>query len=150
MASVAIHTPLGGPRRKATKMISSFGQPGLTATSQASRSIRLVIGATEAGSSPHFFIETWEIFERLLSKPELRDGPIYLIGHSLGGLVIKELIRTAEGDAFMRGEAKQFLERIEKIVFLATPHRGSNLARLADHLSCSANSNPQRRMTLIR
>jgi hypothetical protein len=76
------------------------------------------------GSSPHFFRE---IFDRLLETPELQDGPLFLVGHSLGGLVIKQLIRTAEGDAFVRGEAKQFLERIEKIVFLATPHQGADL-----------------------
>src|ERR1700730_17679089 len=35
----------------------------------------------------------------LLETPELQDGPLFLVGHSLGGLVIKQLIRTAEGDA---------------------------------------------------
>jgi pimeloyl-ACP methyl ester carboxylesterase len=84
------------------------------------------------GRSPHYFSETWEIFDLLLKTPALRTGPLILIGHSLGGLVIKELIRTAEGYALTRPEAEQFLARVEKIVFLATPHRGANFAGWGD------------------
>jgi pimeloyl-ACP methyl ester carboxylesterase len=80
------------------------------------------------GRSPHFCSETWDIYDLLLETPGLRTGPIYLIGHSLGGLVIKQLIRTLDGEALIRAEAKQFLARIEKIVFLATPHRGAELS----------------------
>ena len=85
------------------------------------------------GSSQHFFLETDEIYKRLIKMPELQDGSLYLVGHSLGGLVIKQLIRKAEGEALVhRREAKQFLKRVEKIVFLATPHLGADLAAWAD------------------
>ncbi|MCI0466561.1 MAG: putative lipase [Beijerinckiaceae bacterium] len=92
--------------------------------------------------SSHFICQAWEILDCLLAKPELRSGPLYLIGHSLGGLVIKHLIRTAEGDAFSRADAKLFLERLEKVVFLATPHLGANLASLADLLEFLVRQSP--------
>lgn len=86
------------------------------------------------GPSPHFFLEAWEIFDLLLDRPELRTGPLYLIGHSLGGLVIKQIIRTAAGDALLHDEAKRFLGWLEKIIFLGTPHLGADLAGFAKAL----------------
>lgn len=53
------------------------------------------------------------------------DIPIVLIGHSLGGLVIKKAcIISKENPAF-----HEIGKRIHSIYFLATPHRGSDLAR---------------------
>lgn len=50
--------------------------------------------------------------------------PIVLIGHSMGGLVIKRAYMLA------RQEAPDLAERIKAMVFLATPHRGSDSADL--------------------
>lgn len=50
--------------------------------------------------------------------------PIVLIGHSMGGLVIKKAYLLA------RHEKPELASRIKSIVFLATPHRGSDWAVL--------------------
>lgn len=54
------------------------------------------------------------------------DLPIVLIGHSLGGLVIKKAYMLARQDAVYESLAKRFYA----IHFLATPHRGSDSAKL--------------------
>ena len=82
----------------------------------------------------HLTDRATSLLERLLVEPELRDGPLILIGHSFGGLVIKQLLRTAESDARIRAEAANFIKRVKKVVFLATPHIGSGLPVLGDRL----------------
>ena len=54
------------------------------------------------------------------------DTPIVLIGHSMGGLVIKKAYMLARQDAACETLAKRF----HTIYFLATPHRGSDSAKL--------------------
>lgn len=70
--------------------------------------------------------------ERLLARAELQRGEIILIGHSLGGLLIKQLLRTAASEAEHRADASEFLASLKKVVFLATPHNGAELANWAD------------------
>jgi triacylglycerol esterase/lipase EstA (alpha/beta hydrolase family) len=59
---------------------------------------------------------------------------LVLIGHSLGGLLIKQMLRTAESEAQNDERAANFLRRVEKIAFLATPHTGADLAVWGDRL----------------
>jgi pimeloyl-ACP methyl ester carboxylesterase len=54
------------------------------------------------------------------------DTRIVLIGHSMGGLVIKKAYMLARQDATYAGLAN----RIHSIYFLATPHRGCDSAKL--------------------
>lgn len=55
-----------------------------------------------------------------------KDTPIVLVGHSMGGLVIKKLLLLSKQDPrYFRIAA-----RIHTMFFLATPHRGSHLADL--------------------
>lgn len=54
------------------------------------------------------------------------NAPIILIGHSMGGLVIKKACLLAQQ------QRKQIARRIKAIVFLATPHRGSAMAEHLD------------------
>lgn len=61
-----------------------------------------------------------------LKTGQLGDRPIFFIAHSLGGLVVKEMLRTAYGSADPAIKAIQ--EQTKGIVFLATPHAGSRLA----------------------
>lgn len=57
----------------------------------------------------------------------LLQRPILLIGHSMGGLVIKK--------AFILGrDVPEFHQRIRCIFFLATPHRGSDYAALLNNI----------------
>src|SRR5215471_15671113 len=57
------------------------------------------------GSAMHLTDRATNIFERLLIEPQLQTTSLVLVGHSLGGLVIKQIVRTAESDARRRAEA---------------------------------------------
>ena len=71
------------------------------------------------------------ILARLLAEPSLTSGTIVFVCHSLGGLVVKQVLRSAKRDEISDARAKQFLDRVKKVVFLGTPHRGSLLATVA-------------------
>ncbi|KAI1462053.1 WD40 repeat-like protein [Annulohypoxylon moriforme] len=58
------------------------------------------------------------------------DTPIVLIGHSMGGLVIKKAYMLAKQDVLY----KSLCERFYSIYFLATPHRGSDSAKTLKNL----------------
>ncbi len=79
------------------------------------------------GTAMHLVDRAENILGRLITQPELRDGRIILIGHSLGGLVIKQLFRTLDMEAGNGSVAASLLDRIDKVAFLATPHSGVGL-----------------------
>lgn len=59
----------------------------------------------------------------------LGERPLVFVAHSLGGLLVKQVLRTGEG----YGEARwqQIIQQVRGIAFLATPHTG---VRLADYV----------------
>ncbi|KAE8331929.1 hypothetical protein BDV39DRAFT_217846 [Aspergillus sergii] len=63
----------------------------------------------------------------LLSNTET---PIVFIGHSMGGLVIKKAYILAKQDVLY----DMLVRRIHTMYFFATPHRGSDLAKLLVHI----------------
>lgn len=76
-----------------------------------------------------------------------QKSPVILVGHSLGGLLIKQL--CAEAASFVQrsrrtGEhARRFLESTMGAFFFATPHRGAHLATEAiKHLDWFRNAAP--------
>jgi pimeloyl-ACP methyl ester carboxylesterase len=69
------------------------------------------------------------VLEGLLVDLEQLYSPIVFICHSLGGLVVKQLLRKAS-DMKGRPEAADFLRRVRGVVFMATPHTGSQLANV--------------------
>ncbi|PNG26213.1 alpha/beta fold hydrolase [Methylocella silvestris] len=74
------------------------------------------------------------ILEVLLSEPALRTAPIIFVCHSLGGLLIKQIMLDLERQKGRRPEAKELLECVSEIVFLATPHTGSRQGSWIDRL----------------
>ena len=58
------------------------------------------------------------------------NTPIVLIGHSMGGLVIKKAYMLARQDAAYEALS----ERFHTLYFLATPHRGSDSAKLLNNI----------------
>jgi triacylglycerol esterase/lipase EstA (alpha/beta hydrolase family) len=57
----------------------------------------------------------------------------FLVGHSLGGLLAKQLVLVASrGDFGQKG--KQFVNNLKGLVFYGVPHMGSALADSADKL----------------
>jgi hypothetical protein len=86
------------------------------------------------GSAMHLPDRAANVIERILLEPSLNTGEIILIGHSLGGLVIKQMLRTAESLAHQREDVAGFMNRVRRIAFLATPHAGADLAIWGDRL----------------
>ncbi|WP_164547230.1 MULTISPECIES: esterase/lipase family protein [unclassified Mesorhizobium] len=68
----------------------------------------------------------------LVNEPKLATGNIVFVGHSLGGLVIEQLLRQAESEAPHKAGVASFLRRVRKVAFVGTPHRGSDQASLAN------------------
>ena len=62
------------------------------------------------------------VLSLLLIEADLQEGELIFIGHSLGGLVIKQLLRKAV-DAAIDPMLGKFVERCHKVIFLATSHR---------------------------
>ncbi|KAK4140598.1 protein SERAC1 [Dichotomopilus funicola] len=72
------------------------------------------------------------LLSEISTSPLLADAetPLVLVGHSMGGLVIKKAYILARQNALYRPIAKRF----HTIYFLATPHRGSDSAQLLNNL----------------
>lgn len=80
------------------------------------------------------------ILECLATEPAFAGGPVVLIGHSLGGLVIKTAIKQGIGRDVERHS--QFVKRIRGVAFVGTPHFGSKLASVASRFGL-LRANPQ-------
>lgn len=62
----------------------------------------------------------------LLQNHDIGERPLCFVTHSMGGLLVKEmLLLSAEGRSNFRSVAKN----IRGVVFLATPHTGSGVAK---------------------
>ena len=66
-----------------------------------------------------------------LEVNDIGDRPLIFVTHSMGGLVVKEVIRTAQNF----DDKKAIIEQTQGIVFLSTPHQGSHLANLIDNIN---------------
>ncbi|KAL8305003.1 hypothetical protein RB600_008063 [Gaeumannomyces tritici] len=78
------------------------------------------------------------------TTPErLGQVPIIIVAHSMGGLVFKKAF--AEGHS--GDQYKSIVSMIKGVVFLATPHRGSDLAKYLDRFqqACSWFGRPSRK-----
>ncbi|WP_245287009.1 tetratricopeptide repeat protein [Bradyrhizobium sp. Tv2a-2] len=87
-----------------------------------------------SGMAMHLTDQASNIVERLLAEPALAHGPLIFIGHSLGGLMVKQLLRSADSKAQNDIRADALIKRVEKVAFLGTPHAGSDLASWGDRL----------------
>ncbi|NEQ80814.1 MAG: hypothetical protein F6K26_11345 [Moorea sp. SIO2I5] len=61
---------------------------------------------------------------------DISKRPLVFITHSMGGLLVKKMLRSA-----LTFQKQAILEQTKGIVFLATPHTGSHLANLIDNIS---------------
>jgi len=84
------------------------------------------------GEAMHLTDRGLNLLSLLLTKPQLQQGEIIFIGHSLGGLVIKQILRNAESEANSNAKANDFIKRARRVAFLATPHSGSPLGSRAN------------------
>ena len=74
------------------------------------------------------------VLECVLGRGELRGAPLVFACHSLGGLVVKQVLRAADGRRAYSAETQVFLDSVKGVVFIATPHTGSMQATLLDKL----------------
>jgi predicted alpha/beta hydrolase family esterase len=81
------------------------------------------------------------VLDRLDAKAELKGRPLILVGHSMGGLVIKTAIVHATTQGVERYQ--KLAAQIRGVVFLATPHQGSDLANVADAARITLRTNVQ-------
>jgi protein SERAC1 len=70
------------------------------------------------------------ILEKLVNTKELGNKPIVFVTHSMGGLVVKQMLNTAETMNIER--YKQFIANNIGVVFIATPHDGAGIANLVN------------------
>lgn len=65
----------------------------------------------------------------LISRPRKADN-IVLITHSLGGLIVKQMLRRCADSADVRFQ--NLADKVRAVVFLGTPHQGAQLANACD------------------
>jgi len=82
-----------------------------------------------------------QVADLLSVEPKLAERQLVLIGHSMGGLVIKTLITQSMHKDNSRHQA--MVRRIRGVVFIATPHQGAELANLAQAIGKLLRPNPQ-------
>ena len=73
------------------------------------------------------------VLETLLTEQQLSKGELILVGHSLGGLIIKQLLRLAS-DQHERKGAIELVNRVTAVAFLGSPHTGADLAQTGNSL----------------
>ena len=90
------------------------------------------------GTALHISDRAQNILQRIYTDSRLSNGRIALLGHSMGGLLIKNMLQIADTvsrSSFDDGDAaRSFLQRIDRIAFIATPHSGSDAATWLDRL----------------
>lgn len=64
------------------------------------------------------------------TKPAVKDRPILFVAHSLGGLVVKKALSDAENYSDASKHLKAVATSTKGVIFLGTPHAGSELATL--------------------
>ncbi len=83
------------------------------------------------GTSMPLLDEAAHTLRVLLSSDDLHEGPIAFVCHSLGGLIVKQVLRSAN-EQRRAPEFGNFFDRVSHVVFIATPHTGAGKATLLE------------------
>jgi hypothetical protein len=86
-------------------------------------------GLTQATNKNGIFTHARNLLFALARERKQRK-PIIFVAHSLGGILVKEMISHAE--ALKERRYLEIVEDISAVVFLGTPHRGSGAAPIGD------------------
>ncbi|TXI49219.1 MAG: hypothetical protein E6Q50_08490 [Lysobacter sp.] len=84
-------------------------------------------GGADAGYALPLQDRAVEVLETLANEG-IGAKPLVFVCHSLGGLLVKELLR--ESDSETDGAKKRIANQTRRVIFLATPHQGARLADL--------------------
>lgn len=82
-----------------------------------------------------------QIADLLASCRGLAGKPLILVGHSMGGLLIKAMM--LQGSRKGVAHIERLVERVAAVVFVATPHSGAGLANFAQALGPIIKTNSQ-------
>ncbi len=74
------------------------------------------------------------VLELLMMEDGILNLPIVFVCHSLGGIIVKQMFRTANDQQEGRKEAEQLIDMIGTVAFLSTPHTGSDHAVYLERL----------------
>ncbi|GFF85142.1 hypothetical protein IFM53868_04387 [Aspergillus udagawae] len=70
-------------------------------------------------------------------RRETSTSPIIFVAHSLGGILVKDVLKQSQ-DSQYKPDLRSVYQYTHGIVFLGTPHRGSDWASLAKNLAVFA------------
>lgn len=99
-------------------------------TSISEWSLNLVCPCEKNRSSLHDRSE--ELLNSLIASNVGHECPIVWVGHSMGGLVAKSII--VQSLSHTERHKRAIAENTRAILFLGTPHRGSPVAKLKQHV----------------
>jgi predicted alpha/beta hydrolase family esterase len=86
---------------------------------------------TPNGSAMPLFDQASNLLENLKNY-ELGEHPIVFVTHSMGGLLVKKMLSTAQN---FPANNQDILDSTKGIVFISTPHVGSDVAQWANALA---------------
>ncbi|MGF1520177.1 MAG: esterase/lipase family protein [Nodosilinea sp.] len=69
----------------------------------------------------------------IFANKRIGQRPVVFITHSMGGLLVKQLLRNATD--FGSGRQRQVAEQTKGLIFVATPHSGSNWSNWAQFIN---------------
>ena len=115
----------------------SFGYPASRSTApritnQIKKAIGFKIDEDEGFSMP-LPRRAGNALNKMVNKG-IGERPCVFIAHSLGGLLVKTILRQAN-DAEESSDERRLINNCKAVLFLATPHHGSSLASLYSRLS---------------
>lgn len=90
-----------------------------------------VVGDTARSRIRDFALQLLAALKAKRTEDDERERPLILVGHSLGGLVAKHAMVTANID----GEFANLKTCCYSLIFMATPHRGSDKANMGKLLA---------------
>ena len=91
-----------------------------------------IFASTSKGSGANITDIASSLTEELLNKTPHRY-PLIFICHSLGGIVVKQLLYSCAHSEDHRHKA--LVERVSGLIFLGTPHQGASLAKFISNLT---------------
>jgi pimeloyl-ACP methyl ester carboxylesterase len=77
--------------------------------------------------SPSYQALAIKLFDDLTQR-DVGTRPIVFVAHSLGGIMVKQLLRHAEA------KKHKIFKQTRTVIFLSTPHSGATIATLGGHL----------------
>lgn len=80
-------------------------------------------------------------FQLQLENNGIGNRPIVFIAHSMGGLLVKQLLQTAKQMPDEQQTWKSILKNTRGVCFVATPHIGSDLAKWATYFRFTLQAN---------